>query len=774
MLELFLSRFDRINDDAHLDVAIIYAGGYFPNSNRMARALQDEYNKNLRPDEVIIPVAITKFQDAKSKVREGRDLPRLIQNNPKVRYYLCAFNLEGEQCDSVQLIIENSRIVFKEGQNNPFIPFHKLTRQVITEMYRKYSVENNHQTNFHYIKPSEKHTNFFLRASKMFRSSIEISFFALAALNHFPKNEDGTPFIPSHILIDTPIIIALAQAIVDLLKLISGNEIPTIEINSFGSFTGLNDEEYSSAILSELPETTLALISASTSGGLAKELQKSLKLPESHFLHFLYLSATLREDVSFPKICNLYQDKVHNANGFIRRPQNFNAENCKLCTGGSFAIRLLGDHFDPAPPKPQPVKIGRNDAPTGIDSFRELIGRTVAQNIFKVGTTKAYRDKTHRHFYVDASLLLENEKIKERLHYNLDVYFPQNPQAIIHIDKYSNRFAEEIKEYTKCENVDIISHDDIESHLPNATNSKKPIIVCAAIIESGRTLLEVSRDLRNIVTGAPIIYFILLAKSFSSEKMDALRSNLSMTSAIVQHNVVIIEEFPLPVSTKHNGWHLEEEFITTNKLNNRRGSYWVQRHSKVAITDGTMPDPLFLRNSKASKSKLTLQNGFVFFPSGGQLAGKSSDADIYFCIASVLQNLRTRQPSAKKTSLMSSIYHQGLLSAENFSRYNDNILQACLLRAALPAELNYVEHKSESREMTRLIKRILISCDRKRGAAAMEFLFALGCGKLKLQHAHLVDIFEIDKDLIPESRVRELFSKVKSILLTKKTSFGIL
>lgn len=74
----------------------------------------------------------------------------------------------------------------------------------------------------------------------------------------------------------------------------------------------------------------------------------------------------------------------------------------------------------------------------------------------------------------------------------------------------------------------------------------------------------------------------------------------------------------------------------------------------------------------------------------------------------------------------------GEVAMVQFGRYNDGIIQASLLRAARPTELDFAGDAGLSKDAARIIRRIVADSNRARGEAASEFLVAIGSGRLKL------------------------------------------
>lgn len=77
------------------------------------------------------------------------------------------------------------------------------------------------------------------------------------------------------------------------------------------------------------------------------------------------------------------------------------------------------------------------------------------------------------------------------------------------------------------------------------------------------------------------------------------------------------------------------------------------------------------------------------------------------------------------------------------------MIQASILRASDPAELDYRHDLELSAEATRFVRRVLESSARPRGEAAAEFLMALCTGRLRLHDDHLEELLTPTDDMPP-------------------------
>ncbi|AWH37621.1 hypothetical protein C1929_13125 [Stenotrophomonas sp. ZAC14D1_NAIMI4_6] len=132
--------------------------------------------------------------------------------------------------------------------------------------------------------------------------------------------------------------------------------------------------------------------------------------------------------------------------------------------------------------------------------------------------------------------------------------------------------------------------------------------------------------------------------------------------------------------------------------------------------------------------------GFVFLPVEFTETGLPTESLTFLIISAVLQAARELKNPA--IQLKSTGYESVVLAPENFQRFNDNILQACLLRAALPSELDYAASPDVSLLMKELLAKVFERQDYAYGGAGLEFAAALLTGRIKLQSHHADELLE--------------------------------
>jgi hypothetical protein len=302
---------------------------------------------------------------------------------------------------------------------------------------------------------------------------------------------------------------------------------------------------------------------------------------------------------------------------------------------------------------------------------------------------------------------------------------------VIALDEDSLPLAEQVAGRVSP-NATVVKREDVAKDIPSETRTA--IAIVAIIIESGRSLLDISRDLRSVAPTAPLNYFVGLSKTTGEPRRESLQSTLKQTVNPYPYDVMQIEEITLPLAIGPSSWDGERKLFRTPEILNiappELKQTIVERSARLSKASVALADELFLPN-KADR-KLTLQPGFVFWPDGVPQRGTITQADVYFTIASVLQQLRSNVHRSQKAAIKSNWFQQTVLAPGNFGRFNDDIIQASILRAALPHEMNFVDAPADSRELGRLIRRIIIAGESDRGGAAAEFLLALATERLRL------------------------------------------
>lgn len=703
MNSIFSHRFEIQRAKSSHDVLMLFAATPSLDPEEFATVVEDEIERNLVPDELLIvvrdPIFAVTLADLSSDSQNVATLARL---RDRATVTLVGYDCTGSETGRTHVAGPAAARVVK---------FEDFRRRAMTSIFngRHGFVEST--ATYHFENPSGRHTERFIRLSNILVRGAEIAFIGFCTL----------PFVPQETAIaylDTPSLYAVVAAIND--QRASFEDAGPILADNFSSYAGVGTYRFTRIA------DAVVLISASSSGTLAKELIEDHRFAPDAVTHLLFLG---RDRSGSNLVCDLRRDERHNPEGIINPPSVYEASSCRLCASGSHAIKLQGDQFEFAGPQQEPLLIGINDAPPGLGRLME---RFAGHRLFGVGIGTATARQT-KQFNVAASVLLAHPRFTERLDYVFRRSLPASMGHIVAIDEWSLPFAKQIAAFSDSSAV-IIARDNLDA-IPAATHTA--IVIAASVIESGRSLLDISRDLRSIVPDAPLLYLTGFSKTTGEPRREALGRTLVQTVNPYPYEVIEIERMVLPVSLEGSAWAAELKLLIdpnfADLIPPTLKTVIDARVARLRRSSEPLVDDLFVPN--AAGRQLTLQPGFVFWPEG--VVGRHSESDVFFTIASVLQQLRANAHRGGKSAIKSNWFQQTILAPENFGRFNDDIIQASILRAAYPFEMNLADTPAASRELGRLINRIVSAAAHNRGGAAAEFLLAIGTERLRLCRADL-------------------------------------
>lgn len=669
----------------------------------LAKKLNEELSNPSIPDEIIIAVPTIVLDKVHNLLREYPALRVYTDRFSKTSTIsLVGFCSQGKERDKIHMAGPRTSVS---------IPLHCLSRQIITNFYRRHGGFVESTGSYHFENPSGRHSKKFIRLANILIDGEEIGYMGFACLPFINKNSQ-------YLYIDTPALHSVAATINEIRSIF---QLPLLGVRNFHSYSGLEQIEVG------FDNEEIFIISASSSGGLSRTLQKNFGVLEENIVHFLYLG----NFGSIGKVvCDLRRDIRHNPEGYQDIPEVFSKGSCKYCLQGSVAIPLYGEQFDVINSQPEPVMINKSDSPAGLaDSMRTFLGNKSLKVESIKDTAKGKRD-----FQIEFGNVLVTEKFKSKLGYVLKRVVPSNSSIIVNADKSQNTISEEIRKFINNNGgkVKVIDAEGLREHDSFEGNS---IIVVAEVIESGRCLTNVSQALRENADMCPIVYIVGVEKTSATPQRKSLKNTLTQCRLPLRHEFVVIEQLVLPVSGGHNPWSDELKFLQTNRLKftNSALEQIEIRIESLRESSISLEDNLFLTSE--SGGKLEIQKGFVFWPKKYDI-NKVTQADVYFTIASVLQNLRMG------SKIKSFWHYQTVLHPKNFERFNDGVIRASLLRAASFGELDYSHYKQESTEMTQIILGILRASSYSAGMDAPEFLLALGTKKLRLRESDYQRIVE--------------------------------
>ncbi len=612
----------------------------------------------------------------------------------------------------------------------------------------------------HFVFPSGKHCDKFLRTGNVLIRSEEIFFIAFNILS---KLKDEYEII----YCDTSSINSLAFALVELKRRLS-TDFVSPHIESFGSYKKFEQTDFVDR------HKALFLISSSTSANIIDRLL--LKHVEPAHIALIYcLNATKHKEQI---ICDLHKNEDHIDGYECFQTFSFNEE-CDLCKHGSVPVMVHGDVFLLDRPNINKIIIGVKDSPDTLSGFMQKYlakeknkGNFLKTNYFE-NSTKTLGAQFAYDVFFDIEHLFSSLKdepqlypeFKEKLDRHIYQYIPSNTRYIIHLsDAASKMFAdyilEKISANIKAEHLpDIISQDDIDSIDAEAEGAT--IIVCSSMV-SGGNLIYVSKEMRDFHK-LSLIYFIGFSRTSDEDYSKFLKNNLGQGAYGINTNTFIsIESLHCNNEYKKTSWLIEQEFVKNFILFCDEGlveradevhDFFVKRDQSLSESlkskNKGLANELFYPNLYSGKP-LEINKNFAFFKFHGY-DKHASQADIYFTISTILNRLRFSKDL--NHCLHQSEYVRNILDPENFTRYNDGIIQACLLRAAHPLELAYDIDKEVSKKFINIVTPFVIHAKDDYGEALMEFLYAIAIRKLRLHESQLSQLIDLVKERCKDNAV---------------------
>lgn len=364
MKECFSFRFLESDQDKRSSLVIFFSTDISLDS--AVKALKKDVEESLVPKNVYI-MAMEEFKtgfsgckDDEAFINEFDSFVGDIKN--KLICLLVKSNGEIEKLDGSCSIPNDLKIAILQ---TGMICLFKKHKGVITS-----------SPSYHFVKPSGDHADKFIRASNLLVSSIEVTFLAISLLPYLRADL-------KRIYVDTSSISYLVNVAVHLCGMFSTSS-PFIE--SFESYAVFN-QKYDFVE----DEGSLVVISATTSGSLAKSLKQKHAFNNDQIVTLLHV--------------NLPADQVgiFDVSPAVEKITSKKESECEFCKRGSKIIRISGDQFLPETPKHELLVIKKTD----FNKKREQFFKEFAtKNMLGWNTASGRQADSKEHFYIDIEKVL--------------------------------------------------------------------------------------------------------------------------------------------------------------------------------------------------------------------------------------------------------------------------------------------------------------------------------------------------------------------------------
>lgn len=553
--------------------------------------------------------------------------------------------------------------------------------------------------------PSKRETKHLLLASELLKEEIDAYFVALSicACAWARLREAQT------IHIDTMGIYPIARAIENVASASGGVATPW-NINSFHSHDGVH------GLYRVVGPDEVILVSASTTGSMVKKLVEE-GIPEDALVTVLDMS-----------------DQGRKGTVLYARDRHFSTVAAIGPRHGEAIIELAGEYFAARGKKPRTLTLALQHGPTALDA--------VLKNFSDAKACRLNKSRANGTHAIDIVSFSEKEvsASKSFREWVAEEIRLRTPISVTHVLPVAGDGAKEMAELCAHEMEKLTGRAAIilDSGTINKLTPERcgGVLVCAPVIGNGHSLRVMARDLRELVPKASRHFIAGLALPSTMEAWTRL-SQFLIQSGMKSRPYLLSCWEVLPTGAEPGrgaAWQRADALMQRAEvIDVLTGSPWAEdlvRASLQMAADALEKASFGILPSSANK-QLELTEGFVYWnPKSEQRAACDYAAVSYLAMTAALQS--AREFSIPAGRLASSLHETVVLDVENFLRFNDGVLQASLLRAAFPHELDYSGSPELSEMMREFLEKVFLSTGGSYGEAALEFGLALAAGQLRL------------------------------------------
>lgn len=702
----------------------------------LAQHIEKTLEADLLPDHIVLIVAKSEFDQIEQAAREDADLNIAISRGKTVKSFtLVAFDKNGRVATTAPL-----RGSTPSGFCISTIRDHGL-RTIVSENRSRIFVAA--PPGFLFSKPSSRHSNYFIRAEGLLYGLAHTAFVAFCLLPNIGEWIDESGGSPEVIYVDSMSISPLAMALAEQFRRV-GLSSGYPKIASFHSYEGLEQ------LPSPPKNGCICLISASTSCNLAVAWTK--RFPGINSLAVTVLS--MQRGSADIKV--LHQ---------LSRPKDYITKSESEDLQGYRLVRVSGENFwvEASPPRSVVLTKPRH-CPKDLPQNMEAIVRAAAAGCHRISSPA----RPPHGLFIDDRRIAESDAFRAWLISKIEQHAPAHLTRIVfQNDAGSRSIAEYVKDYLESSSTipaGRILLTTSEELARDTTQWRGAVIVVAAVIGKGSSLLSISRDLRDRQNGGARIYLTGVAITPSHAALDNLRKNLTHRKGGLRYEFHCFRAMPARDDGLRDSLAAEIALLQSLGADESEDDFLRGRWEQLHATGSGLDRDLFWPSASDCKTSLALRGEFAFWDFDYQHDGQltPSPSDVLLTICTILQHSRESDDVPPDLRLSAPIFQHVVLSPECFYRFNDGIIQASLLRSCLRSELDYRAEIALSNEMAALLRRIVENWKTERGEAAYEFLLAVASRRLQLAQGSLDDVLGA---LMQEACFTRLPEKIRTLLM---------
>jgi hypothetical protein len=608
---------------------------------------------------------------------------------------------------------------------------------------------------FYFSKLSTRYSSHFIRTENLLNCTAAIELLAVRLLSAFNKHCDDLQDTKVRVVVDSMIMWPLAQALISMRRVADPKRRYLIE--SCRSYEGLQSDSIRSG-------PAFVIISASTSGGLERELQN--RLGPTHVVCRTIIGLDSKVPLADDALAAKKRSHVATIPRTLKGPSALEGLRSVFETDvteippGYEVVRIIGEHFLNQNFKPQGVRLAYRALK---DSRKTLLTAIAGARLALVARRRPGNNSFWSVSFDIAKLVdqycCENDSGKCLLRTWLTNYAVAGDIAVVYptdtlekgrpgegeAKRMADLAAAILREKSPRASIRVMDSGVLDQ---GETDERKfvlnaGVVVVAPVIGNGFTFKQISASLRTAQPTGPRLYLALASLPESEARLDELKGDLESNADDRAYHFLAHIQLPVGKVDRNLDWRSEQELVDAVIGTCRENSIdfpreLAERSTQFREGNGIGGTLAFLPSYGGAQPRMS--PGFLLWRSSPPTSGTDLGAGVLLTVAVFLEACRSAATKGSDTSLVSGLFQQTLIAPSNFTRYNDPAIQAALLRAAYKSELNYAASPEMSSEMQRLIIRLMELHNAPAAEALPEFILAIALKRLVLADRDMPDL----------------------------------
>ena len=587
-------------------------------------------------------------------------------------------------------------------------------------------------------KPSKKRFPEFIKAAELAIGFSQNQFVAFALLSQRPKRDNKHQI--KHIWIDTSSISQYVESLLYYISKFNGDEFRSLQYHSFQSYGDDKTIGYKNCI-PDIKDNVWVIISASRSNDMGVDIYNTWTgLQHDQITTLLSYTNSIRDQnrLSYTDQDNPEFPARPGDNIVVNISKYSDCHSIEKKHGSVVPVKIIGENFTAQVEKPNLVLLRKSHGTAEIPLFIEP---NTKSDFFVAHKKKSNR---LRSIFFDFEKFRKS-KSKHRDKYQswlkdiVNWYVPSSVGAIIYDfnDPASELLYRDVKALINLKNVTKV---DITGDF--CLDSGRAIIALLPVMTRGNSLIKLNSDLRLVGHSAQRIFVTPFALSHTKTDFNAFCNSLVFGPDNLKYQFLNFRKVFIGHEDGENSWARELEIA-----GQFRNSIWVKRTELLQAQSLGMSNSIGLCCS-TGQEKLKFNKDFAFWETAYE-PDKVNPVAVYLTVSSILQNLREKPYTiCDKESLFSHVYQHSVLDPNNFSRFNDPLLQSCLWRCAYDRELDYRTPDDLSRQFCEILERLAKCRANGEYNATLDLLMAVAVMRIQLSTDCLRDMVSSLKKIL--------------------------